>query len=250
MEEHARDPRDARARSAETPILDRLPVDRGEPIGSPGECVMSGPSSIVESRPSAWLLLGPTGSGKSPLGHALAEHSGRYHLDFGQNLRSIAAGRGAIDLDVEQTAFISRLLEAGALFPDSAFPLAARIVRALIDRYAAARGVILNGIPRSVGQASEIESLLAIERVIVLDCPEPVVAQRVSQRRRGDSEDHAHRSDDRPEDIRRKLHVYCAQTRPLVEWYRRRGTPIATLPVEATTTAEELLARPELRAPK
>ncbi|MDQ7006640.1 MAG: nucleoside monophosphate kinase [Acidobacteriota bacterium] len=190
----------------------------------------------------AWLLVGPTGSGKSPTGELLARRTGRFHLDFGHHLREIAAGRRVVDLSPEEEAFVRRLLAARSLFPDADFPLAARIVEGILARRAGDRKVILNGIPRHVAQARRIGGLLEISRVIVLHCPAEVAAGRVARRRRGSSEDHAGRDDDAPEDVREKLRLYEAETRPLVQWYRRRGVRVLSLPVTLTTTAEDLVA--------
>lgn len=66
----------------------------------------------------ALLLLGPTGSGKSPLGRALWRIAGWPHLDFGALLRQIAAGEHAHGLDPEARALVRALVAGNALFPD------------------------------------------------------------------------------------------------------------------------------------
>jgi adenylate kinase len=119
-------------------------------------------------RHEALLLLGPTGSGKTPLGQVIAERGihGRCtaHFDFGENLRA-AAARSAEDalLSVEDISFLRHVLDTGALLDDKDFPIAERILKWFIGRSAAAPDTLiaLNGLPRHTGQAKAIEPLLA-----------------------------------------------------------------------------------------
>ena len=89
------------------------------------------------SRPEAILLLGPTGSGKTPLGEMLEARGlggcACAHFDFGDRLRRIAAGQLEIDgLTPADRAFLVDVLERGALLEDKHFPIAEKILQAFI----------------------------------------------------------------------------------------------------------------------
>jgi adenylate kinase family enzyme len=102
--------------------------------------------------------------------------------------------------------------------------------------------VVLNGLPRHVGQVTWLADLVEIDRLLVLDCPPAVVAARVARRAAGASEDEAGRNDDRPEQVAEKIVLFERQTLPLVEHYRQQGVPVRRLPVAVTTTAADLAA--------
>ncbi len=199
-------------------------------------------ASMNAPRP-ALLLIGPTGSGKSPLGDALERATGWAHFDFGARLRLIAAGRDDHGLDADAVAFVQSLLEEHALFPDDRFPIVAQILQHFLDHHADAPGVILNGLPRHTGQAAAIAPLLTVQRVVLLDCPPKVVAERILKRKQGLTSDHADRADDTPEAIKKKIVLFHDRTRPLVAHYREQGVEIVTCPISTETHEEELLAR-------
>ena len=134
----------------------------------------------------ALILLGPTGSGKTPLGDALAEHGvgGRccLHFDFGAELRRAAVWdrsdpSDVSDLSMDDRTFIRRVLEEGALLEPENFPVAERVLKAFLARACpgdpaavrASRGapgnhaaapeqvlLVLNGLPRHIDQAKAL----------------------------------------------------------------------------------------------
>lgn len=188
----------------------------------------------------AWLLVGPTGSGKSPLGEALARSKGWAHLDFGQRLRRIASGEASGSLSAGETGLIRSLLESNALFPRERFATVERILDDFLASLMPGQGVILNGLPRHLQQARGLRSRLRVERVLLLECDESTVLARVRRRVEGESEDHSGRADDALEDVRRKLEVYARDTQPLVSFYEESGVPVVRLRVEMETTAADL----------
>jgi len=243
--------------------------------------------------PDAILLIGPTGSGKTPLGDRLAADglAGRpcRHFDFGAQLRRIAAGdRPPGEMTPEDVTFIRSVLATGALLEDEHFPVAERILRTFLAERPGApeeRGmdtvptgrqvlparpgagpapepestakmavrrtgetpvprsggdlIVLNGLPRHVGQAKDIERILHVLAVIELACPPEVVLARIRTNAGGDR---GRRDDDGDDLIRRKLATYAARTAPLLAHYRRLAVPIYRLTVAAATTAEQLRA--------
>lgn len=168
----------------------------------------------------AVLLIGPTGSGKSPAGMLLERRGGFRHFDFGAELRAAAAGlRGLSDADM---AFVRQMLASHALLPDERFDIAAK----LLDRFLKAVGfcperevLVLNGLPRHVAQARAMAPLVRIEHVVVFDCEVEAAHARVGRRRRGEGLDHAGRPDDTPAAVARKLALYAAETEPLAAYY-------------------------------
>jgi adenylate kinase family enzyme len=178
----------------------------------------------------AILLIGPTGSGKTPLG-AYAETAGFHgrrcvHFDFGHQLRLAAAGEPPENgLDDDATAHIREVLATGALLENEAFAIAESILRRFIERHAPAPDdiIVLNGLPRHIGQAQRIARLLRVIRVVHLQCPPEVVFARIRHNSGGDR---TGRCDDAPAAIRRKLAIFEERTAPLLEHYRRQGVDI------------------------
>jgi adenylate kinase len=198
----------------------------------------------MDQRPEALLLLGPTGSGKSPLGELLAARglAGRRcaHFDFGENLRQRVAD-GAEDAIVSQQdiGFLRDVLASGALLEDKDFPLAERILRSFLTRAAADRNtlVVLNGLPRHAGQAAAVANTLAVRSVVSLDCSAETVRARIAANTGGDR---TQRTDDDLEAIQRKLQIFAERTAPLVAYYRAQGVRLLRLAVAAETTAAEM----------
>lgn len=193
---------------------------------------------------SALLLLGPTGSGKTPLGERIASRGlwGRQwlHFDFGAQMRQIVAVGHASDFfSRADLDFLGQMLHRGALLEEQQFPLARRIFQSFLATSGtdADTWVVLNGLPRHVGQAAAMEELAAVRAVVELACRPEVIAARIGSDVGGDR---AGRSDDQPAAVRRKLEIYQAQTAPLVEHYRQRSVPILRIDVAAEMTDAQM----------
>lgn len=190
------------------------------------------------------LLLGPTGSGKSPLGDEIERRgfAGRraVHLDFGAVLRSVASGgrapAGLLDAEVEA---IRASLASGALFEDGDLPM----IFKLIEGFAADRGLgagdllVLNGLPRHPEQADGLAGGLAVVRVVLLEATVEVIRERM---RLDPGGDRSGRTDDSPDTVERRLVDFRERTLPLADHYRRRGVPVHVIPVTASATAREM----------
>ncbi|MBP1596329.1 MAG: adenylate kinase [Acidobacteria bacterium] len=188
----------------------------------------------------ALILLGPPGAGKGTQGKMLESHYGYPSISTGDILRESV--RKQTDLGRRAQA----LMEAGELVPDS---LVDEIVKARLAEKDAQKGFILDGYPRTLGQAAFFEKLAASEGihtvavgVIVED--EELVARLSARwncpgcgkiyntgsnpsRQPGRCDDCGksliQRKDDRPEVIRERLDVYRRSTQPLIEFYRQRN---------------------------
>jgi adenylate kinase len=195
------------------------------------------------TRPEALLLLGPTGAGKTPLGEHL-QARGLWdrrcaHFDFGAQLRAAAAPTAAHDLTLDEMTVVRRSLETGALLEDSQFGIAAKLLQAFLRRCAIAPAdlVILNGLPRHVGQARDVDRLVRVTAVVNLSCTAQVVHERIAMNSGGDRTD---RVDDDVVAIARKLRIYEERTRPLVEHYRAAGAVIHSIEVQVRTQPEDV----------
>jgi adenylate kinase len=196
------------------------------------------------------VLLGPPGAGKGTQAKELAAHLGIPHLSTGEMLRE--AVRAKTSLGVEADVH----MRAGRLVPDD---LVLRILKERLARSDAGAGFVLDGYPRNVPQAKELEQFARVDRVISFDIPEGVLVERLTQRwncptcgtvynlatrppKKAGVCDHdgvalVQRTDDRSEAVRTRLAVYEEQTAPLLEYYRVRE---ALTPIDATGTPEQV----------
>jgi adenylate kinase family enzyme len=192
----------------------------------------------------AILILGPTGSGKTPLGEYLEQFGWNKrscrHFDFGARLRKIDAGELRIrELGASDRKVIRRLLHDGALLEDHQFHIAAAILRDFMRRCVRPdQMVVLNGLPRHKGQAAEIARMLRIELVIVLNCAPSVVVARISGNAGGDR---TRRSDDSRDQIARKLQWFRKRTKLLSQYYREIGVLIHEVRVTAIMGPEGMI---------
>jgi adenylate kinase family enzyme len=201
---------------------------------------------LPADRRDAILLIGPTGSGKSPLGECLQTeglHGRRcHHFDFGAELRAAAGGAPCPGLSDADRTFIRRCLNEGALLEHDTFHIAEALFRGFTDRRGVASDdlVVMNGLPRHADQADDVERLVRVSLVVVLDCDAATVAARIALDTGGDRRG---RTDDQPEAVRRKMALFAERTRPLIEHYRRQGARITTVPVGVATRPCEVLER-------
>ena len=187
-------------------------------------------------RPEALLIVGPTGVGKTPLGDLLEAEGldGRtcVHFDFGACLRAAASG----------DAGIASVLREGRLLTDAEWPIAERIfARFVARRVDAARPlVVLNGLPRHLGQARDVARLVDVRTVVWLRASLEVVERRIRADAGGDRPG---REDDAPEEVRIRYARFETETLPLVDNYRGAGARVVPLAVGPGTRPEALIPR-------
>jgi len=197
--------------------------------------------------PPPWpaiLLVGPTGSGKTPLGGEIERRGFRgrrcVHFDFGAVLRALAAApEGESGLSPAELAAVRISLTTGALFEERDLPMIAGILRRFAERRLETRGdrLVLNGLPRHRGQAEALSVLADVEIVVSLEASPEVILERL---RLDPGGDRAGRLDDDPESVRLRLGTFRERTGPLLSFYSERGVPIARLDVGPEMTAGEM----------
>jgi adenylate kinase len=192
--------------------------------------------------PAVLILLGPPGAGKGTQARMLEDRFGLVQLSTGDLLRAAVAAGTPAGLAAKT------VMEAGGLVSDE-------IVLAILkDRMAepdTARGVILDGFPRTARQAEALDRLLAeaggrVTAAISLEVDDAAMVGRVSGRYTcaGCGEGYhdefklpatagacdkcggtafKRRADDNAETVRARLQAYHAQTAPLIAHYRAMG---------------------------
>jgi len=189
------------------------------------------------------LLVGPTSSGKTPLGDELERRGflGRrcVHFDFGANLRAIAAAPDQANvLTATEFESVRVSLATGALFENKDLAMIVKILK----RFAEARDLtpdsllVLNGLPRHRRQAEGLAGVVAVERVVYLEAGAAVIRERI---RLDPGGDRSERIDDTLEAVERRLAAFRKRTVPLVSYYRERGALIVEIPVTPSMTAAE-----------
>jgi adenylate kinase len=156
-------------------------------------------------------LFGPPGSGKGTQAARLQERQGFAPLATGDLLRE------AREAGTELGRRAAEYMDRGDLVPDD---VVVDVIREALGRYEG-KPLVLDGYPRTVSQAEALDGALAahgreLSAAILVDVPDDVVAERISSRHQG-------RSDDNPETVRERLHVYHRETEPLTAYYERRG---------------------------
>ncbi|HMA54681.1 MAG TPA: nucleoside monophosphate kinase, partial [Acidobacteriota bacterium] len=114
----------------------------------------------------------------------------------------------------------------------------------ILSGFAAARRLpsdallVLNGLPRHRKQAEALAPVVAVERVVSLEAEAAVIQERI---RLDTGRDRAGRGDDGLEAVSRRLSIFAERTAPLLDFYRRTGVPVTSIPVTARMTAAEML---------
>lgn len=194
----------------------------------------------------AMLLIGPTGAGKSPLGDHIQQRGlcGKrcHHFDFGQQLRAIAAADDPPEaFTSSEHCFVRDLLEKALLLETEHFPIAEKIVAAFLRgrQYEQGDLIVLNGLPRHVGQARDMDEIVTVRTVVVLECSSTVVRKRIRKNTGGDR---AGRDDDNQKLIEKKLGIFRERTEPLIGHYRAAGSALVRIEVAAEATADHVYA--------
>jgi adenylate kinase len=185
------------------------------------------------------ILLGPPGAGKGTQAEKLKADFGLPYIGTGDLLRKHKAEES--ELGREAAGY----MDAGDLVPDEL------VIRMILGEIAerGREGFLLDGFPRSVGQAEALTGALGdngqhLTAAVLIHADDDVVIQRLSGRRQCKSGHLYHvdfdppkndgfcdqcgkplyqRDDDKPDTIRKRLATYHAKTEPLIDYYEERG---------------------------
>jgi len=227
--------------------------------GPPAECDVL---PRVQPPVQRLVLLGAPGAGKGTQAALLHQRLGACHLSTGDVFRTAGSRT-----DCEQTPAIREALahmRRGELVPDSTVW---EMVRERSGCLHCRGGFILDGFPRTLGQAESLNQLmdqegLALTAVLSYDLAASEIIERLGGRRTcakckavyhiteqppkvADSCDRCdgklfQREDDRPESIKVRLEAYDRSTAPLIAFYQNRGLLVRVI---ATGSPDEIYSR-------
>lgn len=205
-----------------------------------------------------FVLVGPPGAGKGTQAEFIAEHFRIPKISTGDIFRANVSG------GTELGRRAKKFMDAGDLVPDE---VTNAMVRDRLAEPDATDGFLLDGFPRNVAQAGELDRFLdeigsTLSVVLDLDVDQAEVVRRLSGRRTCKNCGHVwhvefdpptsenicdkcdgqlyHRDDDYPETVQHRLEVYVEQTAPLVEFYDARSQLVA---INALGTVEDVTER-------
>jgi adenylate kinase len=181
------------------------------------------------------ILLGPPGAGKGTQAAFIKERFGIPQISTGDMLR--AAVKAGTPLGVAA----KKVMDAGGLVSDD---IIIGLVKDRLKQPDTSNGYLFDGFPRTIPQADAMKAAgVAIDYVLEIDVPDSDIIDRMSGRRvhvasgrtyhvrfnppkaegRDDvtGEPLIQRDDDREDTVRKRLEVYHAQTRALVEYYSK-----------------------------
>jgi adenylate kinase len=188
-----------------------------------------------------YIILGPPGAGKGTQAKKVAVKFGIVHLSTGDMFREAK----------KSDKSISELLSSGQLVPDE---IVVNMVRKRLEKNNIEKGFLLDGFPRTVKQAEELDRILMsenikIDGIFLINVSFEEAVKRIEGRRvcacgasyhmvllppkESGKCDRCggmlfHRSDDKENVIRDRFSVYEKQTKPLIKYYKESGLLIYT----------------------
>ncbi|MCY4151056.1 MAG: adenylate kinase [Aestuariivita sp.] len=199
-------------------------------------------TEMSNSAQAVYILLGPPGAGKGTQARMLEVRFGLVQLSTGDLLRAAVANKTEAGLKAES------IMKAGDLVPDE---IVIAILQERLSQPDCGTGVILDGFPRTSGQAAALDTVLAennqkIAAVISLVVDDSEMVTRISGRYTcancGEgyhdtfkrpkqagicdvcgSTEMSRRADDNPTTVKQRLEAYHAQTAPLISYYQDKG---------------------------
>ena len=178
------------------------------------------------------IFVGPPGAGKGTQAKLICKEFDIPHISTGDMLR--AAIREGTELGIKAKEYI----DAGHLVPDE---VVIGLVKERLSKDDCKKGFLLDGFPRTVAQAEELDEITKIDDVIMVDVPDAKLISRIAGRRSCSScpaiyhvatynkttcrecgGDIVQRPDDKEETVKKRLEVYHNQTKPLIDYYREK----------------------------
>jgi adenylate kinase len=160
------------------------------------------------------ILFGPPGAGKGTQAVKIAEKYGWIHVSTGDILRSEVKQGTPLGLKIKA------VIESGTLVSDE---LLIEIMESVFTKNNTAGGFVLDGFPRTLKQAQELEVMLKklgtdVSMVLSLNVDEDELVKRLLKRAVEQG-----RKDDTEEVIKNRLVQYHQHTKPLIDYYEKKG---------------------------
>lgn len=179
------------------------------------------------------VFLGPPGAGKGTQASRVSERLGIPHISTGDMLR--AAMREQTPTGLKAKAYIDK----GELVPDA---VVIELVRERLTQPDCKNGYILDGFPRTIAQAEALDAVSTVTLAVNITASDETIVNALSGRRfcpacsntthvdwnnTGKCEKCGaaliRRADDEPETVQNRLDVYTKNTKPLLDYYAKKG---------------------------
>ncbi|MED4041064.1 adenylate kinase [Niallia taxi] len=156
------------------------------------------------------ILMGSPASGKGTQAELIGEKYKIPHLSSGKIFREEVKNESTLGLEIKH------YLASGSLIPDN---LTIQIMDHILNQMNISEGLILDGFPRTLIQATKLEQLLAgknyfVSFVFNLVVPKEELFKRLSSRGR---------KDDQEEIFQNRLRLHEQQSKPLLDFYQNKG---------------------------
>lgn len=192
------------------------------------------------------IMFGAPGAGKGTYASRLHEKLGVETIATGDIFREL------IKEDSELGRKVKGYVEKGLLVPDD---VVIEVLKDRLSKIPKDKGYILDGFPRTLEQAKALEAITSIDVILLLEVPDWIIVERLSSRRicrncgavynirflkpkvEGVCDKCGgplyQRSDDTAEVIQKRLEVYQQQSKPLLEYLKKKGVPIVVSKTES-----------------
>lgn len=188
------------------------------------------------------VLLGAPGAGKGTQAKRIVEEFGIVQLSTGDMLRAEVSSGTPIGKQADE------IMKSGRLVPDA---IIIGLIDSRLDHEDCREGVILDGFPRTLAQATALDAMLArkhlkLDKVISIEVDDEAMVERISGRytcaRCGEgyhdkfkrpkvdgvcdvceSSEFVRRADDNAETVRQRLKAYHSQTEPIIAYYEKQS---------------------------
>jgi adenylate kinase len=198
------------------------------------------------------IIFGAPGSGKGTYASRLQAKLGVEVIAMGDIFREILKQKTELGTKVKS------YVEKGLLVPDA---IVTEVLKERLSKIPKGKGFILDGYPRTLEQARALEKMTKIDVIMLLLVPDWIIVERLSSRRICRNCGAVYntrflkpkvdmvcdkcggplyqRSDDTPEVIKKRIEVYEAQTRPILDFFREGKVPFVVVSCDALDTPPE-----------